>query len=691
MVVLVSAPRGGAEQSSETNHLYRPDIDGLRAIAVVAVIINHIVPSILPNGFLGVDIFFVISGFVITASLSGRSTRGALSFASFLADFYRRRIRRLVPALVVFVALTAILICLVDPEPKDSLATGAASLFGVSNIQLWKSSSDYFAGSTQLNIFTHTWSLGVEEQYYFLYPLLFWFSGFGWKSSGRRNLLLILTVLSVASFVLFLLWSRTAPMDAYFLTPARFWEMGAGCLLFLLVGKVSVPRVASLMAAFALLGMIALMFLPFKLKGTIMVVLLTTVLIGCNRPATPVDKILTQPVMLGIGKISYSLYLWHWVVICISRWTIGIHAWLIPLQIALMVGLATASYLWIEQPLRSFRGGSQWILPTGLGVLASVWFSLFGLQRAHASFFLGEKSSTPKPLSCGHGGDRPYRGAFERLVEEDCLNHATGKHLLVTIGDSHSTHLAPMAHLFSERGYRSVFLGANDTPFPFLQFSPVFGGGNTSSDLGRKQLYTDFVDYASTTLGQGDVVLISSFFRSKFAPFDFKGRANSGPNMVDDNGRRISQDQAFDLWIKKLVDFAEVMKKRKVLVVVMLPLPVFDQAKESEVNERLCRQEWFRPTVAEACLDVQPWSTQNLGLVELAKKMGEASRGKELFLLFDPAPLFCSDRSQSCSNQFAGRRAFFDSNHLNSLGASLVGEALLEKIEHSRAQHLVKR
>jgi peptidoglycan/LPS O-acetylase OafA/YrhL len=690
MAVLVSAPKGGTEQSSENTHLYRQDIDGLRAVAVVAVIVNHIIPSALPNGFLGVDIFFVISGFVITASLSRRGG-GSVSFASFLADFYRRRIRRLVPALVVFVALTAILICLFDPEPRDSLATGAASLFGISNIQLWKSSSDYFAGSTQLNIFTHTWSLGVEEQYYFLYPLLFWFSGFGRKPSGRRNLLLILTTLSVASFSLFLVWSRTAPMAAYFLTPARFWEMGAGCLLFLLVNKVSLPRVASLMATVSLLGIIALMFLPFKLKGTIMVVLLTAVLIGCNRPGTLVGKVLTQPVMLGLGKISYSLYLWHWVVICISRWTIGIHAWLIPVQLVLMVGLATASTLWIEQPFRSLRGGNQRILPVGVGILSVVWFSLFGLQRAHASFFLGEKSSTPKPLSCGHGGDRPYRGAFEQLIEKQCLNHAAGKHLLLSIGDSHSTHLAPIAHLFSEKGYRSVFLGANDTPFPFLQFSPVFGGGNTSADLGRKQLYKDFVDYASTTLGQGDVVLISSFFRSKFAPFDSKGKANSGPNMIDDNGRPISQAQAFELWLRKLVDFAEVMKKRGVLVVVMMPLPVFDQAKESEVNERLCRREWFRPIVLAACLDAQPWSTQNLGLVELARKLREASRGNELFLLFDPAPLFCSDHSQSCSNQFAGRRAFLDSNHLNSLGASVVGEALLEKIEHSRGQQLVRQ
>ena len=154
---------------------YRPEIDGLRAFAVVAVIINHFNKEILPNGYLGVDIFFVISGFVITSSLYQRPSK---NFKDFISGFYERRIERLVPALSVFVLITSILICLFNPQPDLSLRTGLTSLFGLSNLYLIRQSTNYFAQSSELNVFLHTWSLGVEEQFYILFPFLIWFSGF---------------------------------------------------------------------------------------------------------------------------------------------------------------------------------------------------------------------------------------------------------------------------------------------------------------------------------------------------------------------------------------------------------------------------------------------------------------------------------------------------------------------------------
>ena len=130
---------------------YRPEIDGLRAFAVVAVIINHFNKEILPNGYLGVDIFFAISGFVITSSLYQRPSK---NFKYFISGFYERRIKRLVPALSVFVLITSIAICLFNPAPSTYLKTGITSLFGLSNLYLLKQSTDYFAQSTELNVFT---------------------------------------------------------------------------------------------------------------------------------------------------------------------------------------------------------------------------------------------------------------------------------------------------------------------------------------------------------------------------------------------------------------------------------------------------------------------------------------------------------------------------------------------------------
>ena len=265
-----------------TKSRYRPEIDGLRAFAVVAVIINHFNKDILPGGYLGVDIFFVISGFVITSSLYKRQSK---NFNDFISGFYARRIRRLVPALSVFVLITSIAICLFQENPYQSLWTGLTSLFGLSNLYLLDKTTDYFAQSTQLNVFTHTWSLGVEEQFYILFPLLIWFSGFSRQSkNGTRNLFLIVGTLTIASLIGFLYLYPTNQPAAYFLMPTRFWEMASGCLLFIgLLKRKFIERIfEKISPSFVLTLIILIMYLPMfcAIASTVAVVSLSLVLIG---------------------------------------------------------------------------------------------------------------------------------------------------------------------------------------------------------------------------------------------------------------------------------------------------------------------------------------------------------------------------------------------------------------------------
>lgn len=358
---------GPPGQPSSGLPTYRTELDGLRAVAVLLVIVNHLSPSLLPGGFLGVDVFFVLSGFVITRTLAARTAAaaGALAPGAFLLDFYRRRVQRLVPALLVCVLITALLSCLVIPDPAPALHTALAALFGVSNLQLQAASTDYFGSEAALNPFTQTWSLGVEEQFYLVYPLLALVLGVG-RSRGRlpRRFLLTLLAIAVLSLGAFLVAGRTDPSAAYLLTHLRLWELAGGCLLVPLEPRAARwaaerPGRRRLVRAggIALLALLGLSAVPERglVGSTPAAVLATMVLITALQPGLPIQRGLAHPWLRHIGQISYPLYLWHWSVISLARRSVGTEGWMVPVLLLLMLGAAEASHRWLETPLR--RGG----------------------------------------------------------------------------------------------------------------------------------------------------------------------------------------------------------------------------------------------------------------------------------------------------------------------------------------------
>jgi peptidoglycan/LPS O-acetylase OafA/YrhL len=213
--------------------VYHPGIDGLRALAVMAVVLFHLDRRLVPSGFIGVDIFFVISGFVVSHSVASLPMR---SFREFVTSFYSRRIVRIGPALVACLLLTTLASCLFIPNTwlsEHNRTSAVAAFFGASNVLLAWAANDYFAPRAEFNPFTHTWSLGVEEQFYLIFPLIFY--AWAGASTLRRRITAVsaLTALSVASLVICAWWADTAPTKAFYLLPARFWELGAGVGLFL--------------------------------------------------------------------------------------------------------------------------------------------------------------------------------------------------------------------------------------------------------------------------------------------------------------------------------------------------------------------------------------------------------------------------------------------------------------------------
>lgn len=525
--------RGGEAGASA----YRPEIDGLRALSVVAVIVNHLEKSLLPNGHLGVDIFFVISGYVITASLV--HARGA-GLGETLLAFYTRRVRRLVPALVVCVVTTGLLVCLFAPEPGPFLKTGIASLFGVSNVYLFLRSTDYFAPSTELNVFTHTWSLGVEEQFYLLYPGLLWLLVLR-RGAGRsvRSAVAVLSAASAASLAAFVLFSKTNQPAAFYLMPMRFWELGVGCALFLVRGeRRATGPVAGLTSSAALLALVGALFVPFRftIPATISVVAFTAVLIATIGAGTAAYRMLAHPVAVYLGACSYSLYLWHWSIASLSRWTVGIHGWSAPVLVALMLLLADASHRFVEVPLRHARWSARpWgTLAIGLVASAAAAALLVGLVGpAGGRLFLGQRpgeqkrtlGSIPAQHAAAVARARELRvrcnmtphhltGTSYRpkpVVDEAFLaacvgpKGGDGRRKMVVVGDSFANAAVPhFAAVADQLGYEFRLLFGYACPFPFPFRDLEGGAASACKEVDEQLLLRVLLD----SLGNGDLLVV---------------------------------------------------------------------------------------------------------------------------------------------------------------------------------------
>lgn len=579
-------------------HLYRPEIDGLRAFAVVAVIINHFNEDILPGGYLGVDIFFVISGYVITSSLFQRHSN---NFKDFITGFYERRVKRLVPALSAFVIIISVAICLFNPTSDLSLRTGAASLLGLSNLYLLKQSTDYFAQSTELNVFAHTWSLGVEEQFYALFPFLIWFSGFGRQTkNGSRNLFLLVAILSVFSLVGFLSLSNENRMAAYFLMPARFWEMATGCLIF--IGclkrqffKLYLEKVPSLLVI-ALI--VAVMYFPVSMatSATISVVSLSSILIASLKKESTAFKLFTNPKVVYTGLISYSLYLWHWGVLSISRWTIGVHWWSLPIQIILMLGLAIASYRFIETPLRNGNWfEKRWkTLVAGGGVPLAIASALFTLgEPLNSQLYLGEDTPTQKyPFMSGQkcGAD-----SLSNMTSCYFVNARSNRTLWV-IGDSHAASLYKASQTAASYANLNLKLyTAGGTPFPPIDH---YLKSDKQKDLQRLSDFRVLENMLIENLSEGDVVLLSMRL-----PYHFGGTYYEYPSadfaFPDANGSQGSQDNYFRRWISSVEKLASQLNEKSARLIVQTPTPEWKREREKECGS--AHKQWFNSLRYKEC------------------------------------------------------------------------------------------
>lgn len=444
----------GAQSLNHTVANYQPEIDGLRALAVLAVIFFHAGFTVFSGGFVGVDVFFVISGYLITSLILTEKHIGHFS----LLSFYERRARRILPALffMMLVCLPMAWFVLLPDQLIDfSKSLQAVPVF-ISNIFFWKNTG-YFSANTLEKPLIHTWSLGIEEQYYLLFPLfimVFW--KLGHRKLGLAIAILLVLSLGVSDFLV-----RHHPASGFYLIPPRAWELLTGSVLAFIPFKNSPLRdntafkynqiLSSIGFALVLLPMLFFNSnTPFPGVYALIPVIGTALIIAFSVPKTFVYQGLSHPYMVKIGLISYSAYLWHQPLFSFTRIYFleppSASIWILCIGITLL--LAVFSWKFIEQPFRNKHYLSRQQILVG-SLFAILFFLSVGWAGMAAQGFPQRLSPYQQRLfsyPAEHNAFNENSGCFLSAAQNadhfgKCTFASTGHKNIVLWGDSHAAHL----------------------------------------------------------------------------------------------------------------------------------------------------------------------------------------------------------------------------------------------------------
>ena len=369
---------------SQTNSAteYRPEVDGLRAVAIVPVLLFHAGLSAFAGGFFGVDVFFVISGYLITAQLASSEKSGI----ALLGNFYHRRIRRLFPAIAIVSLVTAVIAYLImtPSQLRPLFSSFTSTQVFLQNIYLWQNSG-YWDQSLETSPLMHTWSLAVEEQFYLIFPLLF-------VAKSMRNAKSVLIGVAITIFVLSffgaLIRFGTSSTGAFFLLPYRAWELMAGAIvaLYQLKGKQffkTKPNVSRLISNFGMAMIIIAIILGDKSTRhpgllTLLPVVGTALLIAFGREPSLTSRLLSNKLLVAIGKLSYGLYLWHFPILALWRVDKGTELNGIETTAAMVLTFACSYLMWkfAETPfsdrVRTSNKYVAFVATTGFVALVSI-------------------------------------------------------------------------------------------------------------------------------------------------------------------------------------------------------------------------------------------------------------------------------------------------------------------------------
>lgn len=659
----------------EKKPFHAPYIDGLRAIAVLAVVAYHLNAKWLPGGFAGVDVFFVISGFVVAMSVS---ELGRISLDRFLAYFYARRLVRITPALVVMLLVTFVASALFIPEAwlsSSNQRTGLFAFLGLSNFTLAANAGNYFSPIAEFNPFTHTWSLAVEEQFYLVFPWLFIL----WLRGRRALSVTIFSIALAASFVCAIWLGRTNETRAFYMMWSRFWELGVGVLLFQILHarRHSFDTESPYRAWLAVAADIGLISLGVGLviarpeaapfPACVLPVVGTAMILGAlhGRRGGIAYILLTRPAMAYVGKISYSLYLWHWPVFVLFRWTVGLES---PVWQATALTLAGAlsvlSYHFVEQPPRSMARGAKkaTMIAVGLALVACGYvassaiasnqqrISLSTVTQNTALWYPEGPSVVKAPNGCTVASSlRNFSGGAVFVHERTgCNAIPTFAHNVFVIGDSHAMAYTGMLKQFVARTGATVY-AYNVGGCPFMSLQPWVPGRDDTCKAFGDAAVVDMLPKIKSS----DVVLLASLrlprMVDQWAVFGVESAKNAVFSEAGQRGR--------DVGVRAAVPILRQFAARGARVVLEAPTPMLES-----IPYRCA--DWFNrsnPICAQG-LSIARSLLENLRAPILAAytQIEHAVPGVQVW---DSMPLLCP--GSECHAYRDGKPILFDGDHLS--------------------------
>lgn len=664
---------------------YRPDIDGLRAVAVLPVVLFHADVAGLSGGYVGVDIFFVISGFLITTIIHREISQGRFS----ILRFYERRARRILPALftVICATLLASYYLSMPTEFTDTARSAIATVLFVSNFLFW-SETGYFSPGIFSQPLLHTWSLAIEEQFYIFFPPLMLL-----LARLRLPVRAIIAILTLLSLGLSVATTAMRPEMAYFLLPWRAWELGIGAFVALSMEQIRLHRpLREILSAAGLFAILVAVIsfdetTVFPGAAALLPVGGAALIIACGaRGDTLVARLLSTRPMVWIGLISYSLYLWHWpVIVFYQQLTFARPDGLgVGLVVGLSMALAWASWAWVEAP---FRSGSSWRLGLSRArIFALLALGMAGIATLSLAVVLGQGLPgrlPPEAVRLAAFADdrhpllRTCTGRFEqwRDPSDPCIfGPGDGPPTVAIWGDSHAAALLPEIEAAADRSALRIAYLSRAGCLPVRNTERLdgrnggcaeYGNGAMAHLLAQTNIDTVLI-VARYAMAANGYLLDYGLAERGFGPTLFADTA-TGPW---DEGRRA------DALMGRIDDTVTTLTDAGKQVVVVYPIPEIGY----KVPETLARLSLQGRPVAGFGLPRAAYDARNQPLIAQL----DIITARTGALTIRPDTVLCD--LALCRAYDGGAALYYDDDHLSSAGAALLGPQIDSALQ-STAHH----